>query len=72
MSDLRLLARVSLALAVASLLAMPFAHLALTDIAHGDGNLRAEWLAVQISAAVIAASVIAAAVTAFRVLRAAR
>jgi uncharacterized membrane protein YhhN len=67
--ELKSLARVSLALGVASLLAVLVSHLALTDIYHGERDTSQEWRAVQISAAVIVAFTVSALVALWRVLR---
>ena len=48
-------AKLSLVLGVASLLAVVAGHLALTDIHHGEGNLALEWVVVRICAGLIVA-----------------
>ena len=43
-------------LGLLSILALAVAHLALTDIARGEGDLTAEWTALRVAALVILAS----------------
>ncbi|HXV60217.1 MAG TPA: hypothetical protein VEK15_05950 [Vicinamibacteria bacterium] len=69
MHDLRRSAMVSLALGVTSLLAMGAGHLALTDIGHGEGDLRLEWSILRGVFLVLLAFHIAAFETIRRVLR---
>lgn len=61
--------KISLLLGALSLAAIGLAHLALTDIHHGEGDLRAEWTAVQICALVILSFHAAALTTLARTLR---
>jgi hypothetical protein len=58
----------SLALGAVSLVAVGISHLALTDIAHGDGGA-AEWLALQLSFASIIAFQLSALTTLWRIRR---
>ena len=57
MKNLRLQIRVVIALGVVALLAGLFAHLALTDIYHGEADVTLEWSVVRICAVVFAAFV---------------
>ncbi len=52
--------RVTSGLGLLSLLALGASHLALTDIAHGEPDLRLEWNVLRISGAVIAIFIVAA------------
>ena len=54
------LRRVTLGLGVISALAILVAHLALTDIYHGEADVSSEWRAVQAAAGVITAFHVAA------------
>lgn len=45
--------RIALALQVLALVAVGVAHLALTDISHGESDLRLEWQVLQVAGAVI-------------------
>ncbi|MCX6026003.1 MAG: hypothetical protein NTY23_07075 [Chloroflexi bacterium] len=54
MSRFRLAIRVIYGLGLLSLLALGVSHLALTDIAHGEPDLRVEWIVLRVSAMVIA------------------
>ena len=58
MSQLQWRARVAFGLCLAAVPAGIAAHLALTDIFHGEGNLRLEWSVLQVCALVIAAAVL--------------
>ncbi|HSF14934.1 MAG TPA: hypothetical protein VLK65_05230, partial [Vicinamibacteria bacterium] len=69
MHSLRKSAIVSLALGVTSLLAMGASHLALTDIWHGEGDLRLEWSILRGAFLVLLAFHFAAFETIRRVLR---
>ena len=53
MSNLKTQMRWTMALAVLSLIAGIFAHLALTDIYHGEGDLSLEWNVLRASALVL-------------------
>ena len=55
-----LLQRVTLGLGVLSALAILVAHLALTDIYHGEADVSSEWRALQVASGVIIAFHIAA------------
>ena len=59
MQDLQRRARVVYTLCVAALIAGAVAHLALTDIWHGESDVRAEWLAVQVASLVILGALVA-------------
>jgi hypothetical protein len=48
-------------LCVAALIAGAVGHLALTDIRHGESDVRAEWLAVQIAGIVMLIALLASA-----------
>ncbi len=67
--QLKTLARVSLFLGVASLLAVLVSHLALTDIYHGETDTSLEWGVLQVCAVIILAFQISAVVTLWRFLR---
>lgn len=67
--ELKTLARVSLILGVASILAVLASHLALTDIYHGETDVSLEWRVLQVCAAIILAFQISALVTLWRLLR---
>lgn len=69
MLDLKTSARISLALGVLSLLAVPLIHLALTDIYHGEADLSLEWRAVRACAVVIFMFQVSALVTLATVVR---
>ena len=56
-------------MAFASLAALLFSHLALTDIYHGDADQSAEWLVLQVSAGVLLAFIAITVLTLKRVLR---
>ena len=62
-------AKLSIGLGVLSLAAVVVAHLALTDIWHGEADVRLEWRALQLCAAVILASQIFTLTTLGRVVR---
>ena len=68
MQDLQRHAHIAFSLCVAALLAGVVAHLALTDIRHGERDVRAEWLAVQIAAIVILVALLASAHLVMRIL----
>jgi hypothetical protein len=52
-------ARLAYALCLAALPAGVLAHLALTDISHGEPDVRLEWGIVRVAALVVAAAVLA-------------
>lgn len=56
----QVLRRVTLGLGVLSLLSILVAHLALTDIRHGEADVSSEWRALQVASGVIIAFHIAA------------
>jgi hypothetical protein len=66
---LRTAARLSIGLGIFSLLAVGAAHLALTDIAHGEADVSLEWRVLQISAAAILAFQVVALATLRKVAR---
>jgi hypothetical protein len=66
---LRTAARLSIGMGILSLLALGAAHLALTDIAHGEADVSLEWRVLQISAAVILAFQVVALATLRQVAR---
>ena len=70
MRHLRRRVRLAFALCLAALPAGLAAHLALTDIWHGEQDLRLEWWAVRVSALVVAAAVLASLRALHEVLRA--
>jgi hypothetical protein len=59
----------TLGLGVLSLLAVIFGHLALTDIAHGEGDLSLEWNVLRVAALVIVMFIAVTFGTMSRVLR---
>lgn len=69
MKDLRLHIRLTMALGALAVLAGVVAHLALTDIYHGEGDLSLEWRALQACAVALAGFVGAALLTLGRALR---
>jgi hypothetical protein len=54
----RQLARLATGLGVASIVALGFSHLALTDIGHGEGDLTLEWTVLRIAALVFIAFIL--------------
>jgi hypothetical protein len=52
--------RVAIALCCVALLAGVAAHLALTDIYHGEADVHLEWRALQVAAIVVAAALLIA------------
>jgi hypothetical protein len=60
--------RVSFGLGLLSVVAVGVSHLALTDIAHGEGGF-AEWRALQVSFAMIIAFQVSALLTLWRIMR---
>jgi len=52
-SKLKTHIRLSIVLAVVSLVALVFSHLALTDIYHGEGDLSLEWNVLRGSALIL-------------------
>jgi hypothetical protein len=59
MANLHRQARVAKALCLASFPAALLAHLALTDIRHGEADLTLEWNALRLSAMIIGVAVVA-------------
>lgn len=53
MNRLKMLIKLSMALGIATLIAVFFSHLALTDIYHGEPNPQLEWNFLRISALVV-------------------
>lgn len=72
MKGLRRLAWVTLGFAVLSLGAIAASHLALTDIGHGEDDLKMEWLVLRISFLVMVGFHVTALIMLARVLRADR
>ncbi len=56
-------------LGIASLVAVFISHLALTDIYHGESDLRVEWMALRVCFAVIFIFQVFALVTFWRIIR---
>jgi hypothetical protein len=54
----RRLARLATGLGIASIVALGFSHLALTDIGHGEGDLTLEWTVLRIAALVFIAFIL--------------
>ncbi len=69
MKDLTRQIRITRALGVLAVLAGVVAHLALTDIYHGEGDLTLEWRALQVCAVAVAGFVGVAWLTLGRALR---
>ena len=69
MKNLKMQIRVVIVLGILSLLAGLFAHLALTDIYHGEVDVTLEWSIVRISAVVFAAFIGASLFTLIRALK---
>ncbi|HSL81503.1 MAG TPA: hypothetical protein VLF66_01925 [Thermoanaerobaculia bacterium] len=69
MSDLRRQIRITMGLGALAVLAGVVAHLALTDIYHGEGDLALEWRALQACSVTVAGFVGAALLTLGRALR---
>ena len=70
MSKLKKSARLTVAIGIASVLAIVLCHLALADIGHGDEDVELEWAIVQIGFAVILIFHVAALRTAYYALQA--
>jgi len=68
MQDVQRQVRVAFSLCVVALAAGIVAHLALTDIFHGEADVQLEWRAVQASGVVVAATLVYAARTLAKVL----
>lgn len=64
-----LLHRLSLALNLMALVLLIVAHLALTDIHHGEADLRLEWMVVQFCGLWVIVSVAVSIVSTIRALR---
>lgn len=60
--------KISIVLGAMALVGLVVAHLALTDIYHAEGDLRAEWAALRASIAVVALFVVVALATLWRAL----
>jgi len=60
---------ISLIVSVCGLLALGVAHLALVDIRHGEADLRQEWIALQVTLAVVLISQVLAVATLWRAFR---
>ena len=69
MKNLKMQIRVVIVLGILSLLAGLFAHLALTDIYHGEADVSLEWSIVRICAVVFAAFIGASLFTLIRALK---
>jgi len=69
MPTLKTQVRLTMALAVLSLIAGVFSHLALTDISHGGEDLTQEWMVLQFSALVILIFIVMVLLTLNRVIR---
>lgn len=69
MTALRTQALVAVVLGVLSLAALGVTYLALTDIAHGEPDLVAEWAVVQVSAPIFLAFIVVALHALVRMLR---
>ncbi len=69
MGSLKARIRMTMALGVLSLLAVFFSHLALTDIAHGEGEVSLEWKILRVSALLIIMFIASALVTLWQVLK---
>lgn len=69
MKNLRTSARVTVVLGALSIAALIIAHLALTDIYHGEGDQTAEWRALQAAAVTILGFQVVALVTVGRLMR---
>jgi hypothetical protein len=69
MKDLTRQIRITMGLGVLAVLAGVVAHLALTDIYHGEGDLTLEWRALQVCAVAVAGFVGMALLTLGRALR---
>ena len=61
--------KMAIALGVLSLLALVFSHLALTDIAHGEGNLTMEWATLRAAALIFLMFIALTLITLSRVLK---
>lgn len=61
--------RMTMALGILSILAGTFAHLALTDIYHGEADLSLEWGILQGSAVVILAFIVTSLITLKRAIK---
>lgn len=72
MTHLQRRARVAYVLCFAAIPAGVVSHLALTDIFHGESDLRLEWRVLQVSALIIAAALVASLLALRTVLRDAR
>ncbi len=70
MSKLEKSARLTVAIGIASILAIVLCHLALTDIWHGEQAVETEWKIVQVGFAIILAFHAAALLTAYHALKA--
>ena len=69
MDTTRKFARMSIALAILSLVAMCFSYVALNDIAYQEADLSMEWAVLRVTALIILMFVALATVTLRRVLR---
>jgi hypothetical protein len=69
MKNLKMQIRVVIVLGILSLLAGLFAHLALTDIYHGEKDVTLEWSIVRVCAVVFAAFVCASLFALIRTLK---
>jgi len=62
-------ASIAFILGIVSLVAVFFSHLALTDIYHGEGDLRQEWMVLRFCFAVIFIFQVFALVTFWKIIR---
>jgi uncharacterized BrkB/YihY/UPF0761 family membrane protein len=69
MGRLKMLIKLSIALGIASLIALFFSHLALTDIYHSEPNPQLEWNILRISAIILITFTGVAIYTFYRVLK---
>ena len=53
MMNLARIIRMSIALGIVSLVSLAVGYLALNDIAHGEGDLHMEWMALRVCAVVV-------------------
>lgn len=63
MNNLKMYAKITIFLAGLSLVALLFCHLALTDIHHGEADLRLEWTILRVAAIIFVAFIVSTVLT---------